>query len=419
METLVLMPHTQDDIPSCRFCDARLDRLFVDLGVTPLANRNLRPDEVASERRYPLVCRVCPSCLLVQADDSVPPGEIFSEYQYFSSYSDSWVAHARRYCDAVAERFSLGPGAFVVEVASNDGYLLQHFVARGIAVLGVEPAANVAAAARAKGISTETAFFGVETARRLAACGRRADLMVANNVLAHAPATRDFVGGFAELLAPEGVATFEFPHLLNLIDQVQFDTIYHEHFFYLSFLCAERMMAGAGLRVFDVEELPTHGGSLRLYVCHAAARHRETTRPESMRARERAHKLDRLEGYDGFAGKVAATRDSFLDYLADAHRTGRTVAAYGAAAKGNTFLNVCGIAYPHVAAVYDRSREKQGRLTPGSHIPILAPERMEELKPDDVVILAWNLADEIVRALPQVRSWGGRFVTAVPRPRFL
>jgi SAM-dependent methyltransferase len=413
------MPHAQDTIPSCRFCGARLDRVFVNLGVTPLANRNLQRDEVASEKKYPLICRVCPACLLVQADDSVPPGEIFSDYQYFSSYSDSWVAHARRYCDAVAERFSLGPGAFVVEVASNDGYLLQHFVARGIAVLGVEPAANVAAAARAKGIATETAFFGVETARRLAVGGRKADLMVANNVLAHAPATRDFVGGFAELLAPEGVATFEFPHLLNLIEQVQFDTIYHEHFFYLSFLCTERMMAAAGLRVFDVEELPTHGGSLRLYVCHAAARYRETARPEAMRARERAHALDRLEGYEGFAGKVAETRRLFLDYLADARRAGRKVAAYGAAAKGNTFLNVCGVVYPQIEAVYDRSLEKQGRLTPGSHVPILAPERIDELKPDDVVILPWNLADEIVRSLPRVRDWGGRFVVAVPRPRFL
>jgi SAM-dependent methyltransferase len=413
------MPHVQDDIPSCRFCGAPLDRVLVDLGVTPLANRNLRPDEMASEKKYPLICRVCPQCLLVQVDDSVPPGAIFSEYQYFSSYSDSWVAHARRYCDAMVQRFSLGPESLVVEVASNDGYLLQHFVVRGIAVLGVEPAANVAAAARTRGIATETAFFGVETARRLAAGGRKADLMVANNVLAHAPATRDFVGGFAELLAPEGVATFEFPHLLNLIEQVQFDTIYHEHFFYLSFLCAERMMAAAGLRVFDVEELTTHGGSLRLYVCHAAARHRETARPEAMRARERAHALDRLEGHEGFACKVAETRRLFLEYLADARGAGRKVAAYGAAAKGNTFLNVCGVVHPQIEAVYDRSLEKRGRLTPGSHIPILAPERIDELKPDDVVILPWNLADEIVRGLPQVRGWGGRFVVAVPRPRFL
>jgi hypothetical protein len=241
--------------------------------------------------------------------------------------------------------------------------------------------------------------------------------MVANNVLAHAPATRDFVGGFVELLAPEGVATFEFPHLLNLIEQVQFDTIYHEHFFYLSFLTAERMMAAAGLRVFDVEELSTHGGSLRLFVCHAAARHRETARPAAMRERERAHAFDRLKGYEGFAGRVEDTKRRFLDYLADSRAAGRKIAAYGAAAKGNTFLNVCGVAYPQIEAVFDRSTEKQGKLTPGSHIPILAPEMMAELKPDDVIILPWNLSDEIVHAYPEVRSWGGRFLVAVPRLR--
>jgi SAM-dependent methyltransferase len=405
--------------PSCRFCGAPLDRVFVDLGVTPLANRNLRPDEVADERKYPLICRVCSECFLVQADDSVPPGEIFSDYQYFSSFSDSWVAHAARYCDDVMGRFPITRDSFVVEIASNDGYLLQHFVARGVTVLGVEPAANVAAAARTKGIATETAFFGVATAKQLAAGGRKADLMIANNVLAHAPATRDFVAGFAELLAPEGVATFEFPHLLNLIEKVQFDTIYHEHFFYLSYLCAERMMTAAGLRVFDVEELPTHGGSLRLFVCHVSARHPETARTAALRQRERDHALDRLAGYEGFAVRVAETKRAFLEYLTDARQAGRKVAAYGAAAKGNTFLNVCGVAYPQIAAVYDRSTEKQGRLTPGSHIPILSPERIGELKPDDILILPWNLADEITRGLPELRSWGGRFVVAVPAPRFL
>jgi SAM-dependent methyltransferase len=403
--------------PLCRFCDARLEHVFVDLGVTPLANRNLRPDEIACEKKYPLVCRVCSQCFLVQVDDSVPPQEIFSDYQYFSSYSDSWVAHARRYCDAMTERFSIGPDKFVVEIASNDGYLLQHFAARGIAALGIEPAANVAASARATGIPTEIAFFDTATAKRLAANGRKADLMIANNVLAHAPATKDFVRGFAELLAPEGVATFEFPHLLNLIDQVQFDTIYHEHFFYLSLLTTERMMAAAGLRVFDVEELSTHGGSLRLFVCHARAHHQESAGVATIRERERAHALDRMAGYAGFADRVAETKRLFREYLADARRAGRTVAAYGAAAKGNTFLNVCGVSYPEMTAVYDRSLKKQGRLTPGSHIPILPPERIDELKPDDIVILPWNLADEIVRMTPQVRDWGGRFIVAVPRPR--
>src|SRR5258708_17820124 len=300
-------------IPPCRFCSTRLDHVFVDLGVTPLANHNLRPEEVASERRYPLICRVCPQCFLVQADDSVPPSEIFSHCPYFSSYSDSWVAHAARYCDDMIRRFSIGRGSFVVEIASNDGYLLQHFVARGVSVLGVEPARNVAFAARTKGIATETAFFGLETAKRLAAAGRKADLMAANNVLAHAPDTRDFVAGFAELLAPEGVATFEFPHLLNLIEKVQFDTIYHEHFFYLSYLSAERIMAAVGLRIFDVEELPTHGGSLRLFVCHAAAHHRESARTAALRQRERDHALDRVAGYERFSSRVAATQPLFLE----------------------------------------------------------------------------------------------------------
>jgi SAM-dependent methyltransferase len=421
METALarLMTAAAPATPSCRFCDSPLDHVMVDLGITPLANSNPWPEEAADERKYPLICRVCPDCLLVQVDDSVPPGEIFSDYPYFSSYSGSWVAHAARYCDDVMRRFSIDRGSFVVEIASNDGYLLQHFVTRGVAVLGVEPADNVAAAARAKGIATETAFFGLATARRLAAAGRKADLIVANNVLAHAPATRDFVAGFAELLAPEGVATFEFPHLLNLIEKVQFDTIYHEHFFYLSYLCAERMMAAAGLRVFDVEELPTHGGSLRLFVCHSSARHRESARKAVLRQRERDHALDRLEGYEGFAARVAETKRAFLDYLAEARRAGRRVAAYGAAAKGNTLLNVCGVTYPQIEAVYDLSTQKQGRLTPGSHIPILPPARIAELKPDDVLILPWNLVDEITRALPEVRSWGGRFVVAAPAPRFL
>jgi len=405
--------------PSCRFCSASLDRVMLDLGVTPLANSNPRPEEAADERKYPLICRVCPDCLLVQVDDSVPPDDIFSEYPYFSSYSESWVAHAARYCDDMMRRFSIGRGSFVVEIASNDGYLLQHFVARGVSVLGVEPARNVAFAARTKGIATETAFFGLETAKRLAAAGRKADLMAANNVLAHAPDTRDFVAGFAELLAPEGVATFEFPHLLNLIEKVQFDTIYHEHFFYLSYLSAERIMAAAGLRIFDVEELPTHGGSLRLFVCHASAHHPQTARTAALRQRERDHALDRLAGYEGFAARVEETKRAFLDYLAEARRAGRKVVAYGAAAKGNTLLNVCGVTYPRIEAVYDLNTQKQGRLTPGSHIPILPPARIAELKPDDVLILPWNLVDEITRSLPEVRSWGGRFVIAVPTPRFL
>ena len=403
--------------PHCRFCGTRIKHVFADLGVTPLANRNLRADETANERKYPLVARVCHACFLVQADESVPPAELFSDYDYFSSITDSWVAHAQRYCVDMRERFAIGPGSFVVEVGSNDGYLLQHF--QGVPVLGVEPAANVAKSAIAKGIATEVAFFGIDTAKRIVGRGRKADLMVANNVLAHAPEIRDFVGGFAELLATEGVATFEFPHLLRLIEGLQFDTIYHEHFFYLSLLTVERIMASAGLRVFDVEELATHGGSLRLFVCHRSATHVETSFVNEVRVRERARELNRMSGYQNFSSRIGEITAQFRDYLASARVAGKTVAAYGAAAKGNTFLNVCGVVYPQIAAVYDRGAAKQGKLTPGSHIPIVAPELIMELRPDDLVILPWNIADEIVQYLPALTSWRGRYIVAVPRLRIL
>jgi 2-polyprenyl-3-methyl-5-hydroxy-6-metoxy-1,4-benzoquinol methylase len=407
-------PHAATATPRCRFCGSRLDHVFADLGTTPLANRNLWPSEVASEVSYPLVARVCGSCLLVQVDDSVPPEAIFTDYDYFSSTSSSWVAHAKRYCDEMRTRFGLGPHSLVVEVASNDGYLLQHFAAAGVPVLGVEPAANVATAAIAKGIPTEVAFFGADTARRLAAHGQKATLMVANNVLAHVPHIRDFVAGFSELLSGEGVATFEFPHVMKLIDDAQFDTIYHEHFFYLSLHAVEQVMASAGLRVFDVAQLPTHGGSLRLFVCHERARHAATTGLAELRAQERDRRLHSIAGYANLGDRIAATKAGFLDFLARARAEGSLIAAYGAAAKGSTFLNVCGVVHPEIKAVYDRNPVKQGKVTPGSHIPILAPERIEELRPDYLLILPWNIADEIAASLPVLRDWGGRFVTAVP-----
>ena len=405
--------------PSCRFCGAALKHVFADLGATPLANHNLRADEVASEKRYPLIARVCGECLLVQVDDSVPPEDIFSEYDYFSSASDSWVAHAGAYCDAMMQRFGIGETSLVVEVASNDGYLLKHFARRGVPVLGIEPAANVARAALAIGVPTEVSFFGVETGKRIAARGKKADLMAANNVLAHVPNTRDFVGGFAALLAPQGVTTFEFPHVLNLIDQVQFDTIYHEHFFYLSLFAVEKIMAGAGLRVFDVEELPTHGGSLRLFVCHRNATHADTPALGGLRAREHARKLDELAGYEGFPIEIARVKQSFLEFVAQAEAEGKIIDGYGAAAKGSTFLNFCGVNHPRIRAVYDRAPSKQDKLTPGSHIPIYAPEKISELKPDYVVILPWNIAGEVRQKMAEVESWGGKFVTAVPRTKIL
>jgi SAM-dependent methyltransferase len=406
-------------LPVCRFCAAPLENIFADLGETPLANRNLQPDEIASEKKYPLIARVCSECLLVQVDDSVPPEDIFSDYDYFSSASDGWVAHAKAYSDAMIKRFALGPQSLVVEVASNDGYLLQHFIKSGLSALGVEPAANVAKAAIAKGVPTEVAFFGVETGKRLAARGKKADLMAANNVLAHVPDTRDFVGGFAQMLAPEGVATFEFPHVMNLIEQVQFDTIYHEHFFYLSLFAVEKIMASADLRVFDVEELPTHGGSLRLFVCHRDAAHFETAEIAALRRREHACKLDTLAGYEGFPAEIARVKQSFLEFVEQAASEGKSIAGYGAAAKGSTFLNFCGVDKTSIREVYDRAPSKQGKLTPGTHIPILPPEEITARKPNYVVILPWNIAAEVKSRMSVIESWGGRFVTAVPRTKIL
>lgn len=406
----------QDHIP-CRLCDAPLRHIFCDLGLSPLANRNLLPEEVVVERLYPLIARVCEECFLVQVDNSVPPENIFSDYDYFSSYSESWVAHAKRYSEDMCERFDLTPASFVVEVASNDGYLLRHFVEAGIPVLGVEPAANVAAAAEKCGVPTLVAFFDTVTARIISERGRKADLIVANNVLAHVPDTREFVAGFAELLSETGVATFEFPHLLNLIDEIQFDTIYHEHFFYLSLVSVEKMMASAGLRVFDVDEVPTHGGSLRVFVCHSNARFSEAEAVQKLREKERRHKLHSLEGYVGFKERVETVRDTFIAFIEHALREGKTLAAYGAAAKGNTFLNFCSIKFPTVAAIYDRNPAKQGKLSPGTHIPILSPEHIRDLKPDYLIILPWNISDEIRSTIKEINDWGGHFVTAVPSIR--
>jgi len=407
-------------VGTCRNCAARLREVFADLGRMPLANSYLTASALrAPEPSYPLVARLCTACLLVQIDDVVPPGTIFSDYPYFSSYSATWVEHARRYAEAMIDRLGLGPQSEVVEIASNDGYLLQHFVAAGIPVLGVEPAANVAAAAIEKRVPTEIAFFGEATARQLAAEGHCADLIAANNVLAHVPDINDFVAGFKHLLKPGGVATFEFPHLLRLIEHVQFDTIYHEHFSYFSLLTAERVLARHGLRVFDVEELSTHGGSLRLFVGHEAGGQPEGAGLHAVRAAESAARLSEPAGYQGFQARIDLVRDGFLSYLDDAKRKGRRIAAYGAAAKGNTLLNFCGVGTDGIAFVVDRNPYKQGRFLPGSHLPIFDPEAVFETRPDDLVILPWNLADEIAREMADIRAWGGRFVIAVPEIRVL
>jgi hypothetical protein len=369
---------------------------------------------------YPLHVRVCERCLLVQLQDYVGPEAIFSEYAYFSSYSDSWVAHARRYTEAMIERFALDARSWVVELASNDGYLLQHFVAAGVPCLGIEPAGNVAAAATRKGIPTEVSFFGSTTARALAARGRRADLLLGNNVLAQIPDLNDFVAGMALLLAPTGVITMEFPHLMRLVEGNQFDTIYHEHFSYFSFLTAERIFAAHGLVLFDVEELPTHGGSLRIFARHAGDASRPVgERVLEMRERERREGFDNIQGYASFGPRVEETKRALLEFLIGARRAGKSVVGYGAPGKGNTLLNYCGIRTDFVDFLVDRNPYKHGRVTPGTHIPIHPPDHLRAAKPDYVLILPWNLTDEIVAQMADIRDWGGRFVVPIPRVRVL
>lgn len=402
--------------PRCLGCGTALELTLVDLGHQPLSNANVRPEDAGSpDRVFPLHARVCEECWLVQVDAVVPPDAIFNDdYAYFSSYSESWLEHCRAYATAMTERFGLGPSSQVVEIASNDGYLLQYFAAAGIPVLGVEPSANTAAVAVGKGVPTEVAFFGLGTATRLAAAGRSADLLAAKNVMAHVPDINDFVAGVAEILKPEGVFTVEFPHLLRTLERVQFDQIYHEHFTYLSLLAVEQVFQRHGLRVFDVQELPTHGGSLRVFACLAAAGHPEAEGVAHVRALEHAAALDAPQGYLDFTAKVEKVRDDLMSFLGEARAAGRTVLGYGAAAKGNTLLNYAGVTASELPMIADRSAAKQGRLTPGGRIPIVAPETLLDERPDYVLILPWNLRDEVAEQLGDVRAWGGRFVTAVP-----
>jgi SAM-dependent methyltransferase len=408
------------NVLSCRSCGAELRRTFVDLGTTPLANSYLEPSQVDEpEPRYPLHARVCESCLLVQVEDVVPAEDIFSNYAYASSYSVSWVEHARRFADHAVERFDLGPSSLVVEVASNDGYLLQHFRDRGIPIMGVEPAANLAAVAVEAGIPTDVRFFGAEAARDLVARGLEADLVVGNNVLAHVPDLNDFVAGIATVLGPHGVVSIEVPHLLRLIEDVQFDTIYHEHFSYFSLYASERAFERHGLRIFDVEQLPTHGGSLRLLACRAEHPGDDGPGLEAVRKAEHDAGLDGIDGYDGFAPRVERCRQSVLHFLDTARAEGKRVVCYGAAAKGNTLLNYCGVTADAglIDYVVDRSPHKQGRLLPGSRLAIEAPERVAETTPDYLLILPWNLRDEIVEQMSHVTTWGGQFATPVPEVR--
>jgi SAM-dependent methyltransferase len=399
----------------CRFCSAPLEHVFADLGMSPLANSYLTPEQAnGMEPFYPLRALVCASCHLVQLEEYETPQHIFGDYAYFSSYSTSWLEHSRRYVEQMVGRFGLDHSSHVVELASNDGYLLQYFHERGVPVLGIEPAANVAKVALQKGIPTLVEFFGVETAESLAA-ESHADLLLGNNVLAHVPDLNDFVGGMKVLLRPGGVITMEFPHLLRLMEDNQWDTIYHEHFSYFSFQTVSRVFEAHGLRLFDVEELPTHGGSLRIYGAHADdAGKEQTERAGELLERERAAGFDELETYTRYGERVQADKRDILAFLIEQKGEGRRMAGYGAPAKGNTLLNYCGIGTDFLAYTCDLNPHKQDHLLPGSHIPIRAPDALREDKPDVVLILPWNLKDEIVEQLSFIREWGGRFAARAP-----
>jgi SAM-dependent methyltransferase len=400
---------------TCRFCSTPLEKTFLDLGSQPPSNSYLRPSDLSQmEPFFPLHAFVCSECYLVQLEQFQTPSEIFGDYAYFSSYSDSWLRHAESYCEAMVDRFQLSPENQVVEIASNDGYLLQYFVARNVPVLGIEPAQNVAQAAIGKNVPTRVAFFGQSTARQLVADGFAADLLVGNNVLAHVPDLNDFVAGLAIALKPDGVITMEFPHLLRLMNGNQFDTIYHEHFSYFSLLSAERIFAAHGLSLFDVEELPTHGGSLRIYGCHANAGRTVEQRVADLKARETDAGLNKIDAYDGFTERVKSVKRDLLSFLIRAKEEGKTIAAYGAAAKGNTLLNYCGIGPDMVDYVADSSPHKQGLCLPGSHISIVSPNEICQTKPDYLLILPWNLTDEIIAANDFIRDWDGKFVVPIP-----
>jgi SAM-dependent methyltransferase len=402
--------------PQCRFCGAPMRTTFVDLGMSPLCESYVSPAGLNQmEPFYPLHVFVCERCWLVQLDQYVSPQHIFSEYAYFSSYSDSWVEHARRYVEAITARLGLNAASRVVEIACNDGYLLQHFVRLGIPVLGIEPAANVAKVAIEKGIPTLVRFFGVETAADVSRESGQADLVVGNNVLAHVPDINDFVAGLRILLSREGAVTMEFPHLVRLMEGNQFDTIYHEHFSYLSLTVVQDIFRSHGLRVYDVEEIPTHGGSLRVYGCHAGASIREQPSVARLLTGERDYGLGAIATYERFAEEVQETKRSLLEFLISTRRAGKSVAGYGAPGKGNTLLNYCGIRTDFLEYTVDRNPYKQGNFLPGTHIPIYPPERIRETKPDYILILPWNLRDEIVSQLGYVREWGARFVVPIPR----
>ena len=401
---------------NCRFCKNPLSTTFVDLGMSPLSNAFIRAENLSSmERFYPLHAFVCQSCFLVQLEEFESPDKIFNDYVYFSSYSESWLEHCKAYVDRMIERFGFNSRSFVVEIASNDGYLLQNFVRHEIPCLGIEPAGNVAEVAIQKGIPTRAVFFGRDTASKIIDEGQSADLLIGNNVFAHVPNINDFVAGMKIVLAPQGVITLEFPHLLELIKHNEFDTIYHEHFSYLSLLAVEKIFAAHGLSVFDVEQLPTHGGSIRVYGQHSE----NTARPvqsslAKVRELERLNKLDQIATYTSFKAGVEAAKRALLSFMIETKESGKKIVAYGAAAKGNTLLNYCGIRQDFIEYIVDRNPHKQGLFTPGTHIPVFSPEKIVETKPDYILILPWNIRDEVTKQLSFVREWGAKFVVPIP-----
>jgi SAM-dependent methyltransferase len=400
----------------CRFCDAPLARSVADLGMSPLANSYVKHDQLhAMEAFFPLHAYVCESCLLVQLEEFESAENIFSDYSYFSSYSESWLKHAKNYTESMTARFGIDKSWQVMEIASNDGYLLQYFKEQGVPVLGIEPAENVAKVAQEAGIESIVKFFGVKTANELVAENRKADLLLGNNVLAHVPDLNDFVAGEKIVLNKGGIITMEFPHLLRLIEENQFDTIYHEHFSYFSFLTVEKVFASHGLVLFDVEEIPTHGGSLRIYGRHDDDDSKPVeARVEALKEKERKAGLADMDVYDNYAEKVKETKRKLLEFLISAKREGKSVVGYGAAAKGNTLLNYCGIRNDFLDYVVDLSPHKQDHYLPGTRVPIFAPDKIKETKPDYVLILPWNLSKEISSQMAYIKEWGGKFVVPIP-----
>jgi SAM-dependent methyltransferase len=405
----------------CRFCKASLRHTFVDLGMSPLCESYITAEQLnRMEPFYPLHVKVCKECFLVQLEEYVSREHIFTEYAYFSSYSDSWLRHASNYVHMISDRLNLGPRNLAVELASNDGYLLQYFVEKGIPALGVEPAVNVAAVAEKKGVPTLVKFFGCQTARQMVADGQAADLVIGNNVLPHVPDLNDFVSGIRIVLKPGGVATLEFPHLQRLMKDNQYDTIYHEHFSYFSLITVEKIFAAHELVLFDVDEIPTHGGSIRIYLRHMEDSSKPvTTAVVNLRERELAARLDRMETYVNFAEQVMESKLALLDLLIRLRRDGKRMAGYGAPGKGNTLLNYCGIRTDFLEFTVDRNPYKQGRFLPGTHIPIHRPERIRERRPDYILILPWNLKTEIIGHLAYVREWGAKFIVPIPQARVL